>query len=271
MLNFLFIGIGPWLLVVMINDLQLLSDESFHIWKFADDTTVSEIVLPSCPSSLQQVVEEISSRSCENHLQLNPSKCKELPTCFKRSPPSYAPVFSDGVEFEQVSTAKILGVTFRQDLKRNDHVDNITAKAAKRLYLLRELKRAGVSCNDLVLFYCSAIRSVLEYACMLFHRSFRRYLSEDLELIQKRAMRIILPDYKYRDALKIAKIDTLYVRRESLSLKLFNEISHTNDHKLASLLPPRSKCRKLRNNRTFDIPICKTDRYKKSFIISHLY
>ena len=85
------------------------------------------------------------------------------------SPPSYAPVISDGLEFEQVSTAKILGVTFRKDFKWNDHIDNITVKAAKPLYLLRELKRAGVSCNDLVLFYCSAIRSVPEYACMLFH------------------------------------------------------------------------------------------------------
>ena len=42
-------------------------------------------------------------------------------------------------------------------------MDNITAKAAKPLYLLRELRRAGVSCIDLVLFYCSAIRSVLKY------------------------------------------------------------------------------------------------------------
>ena len=84
-------------------------------------------------------------------------------------------------------------------------------------------------------------------------------------------MGIILPDYKYRDALKTANIDTLYDRHESLSLKLFNEISHTNDHKLASLLPPRSEYRKLRNNRTSDIPNCKTDRYKKSFIISHLH
>ena len=67
--------IGPWLFVVMINDLQLLSDESFHIWKFASDTTDSEIVRPSCPSSLQQVVNEISSWSYENHLQLNSSKC----------------------------------------------------------------------------------------------------------------------------------------------------------------------------------------------------
>ena len=76
---------------------------------------------------------------------------------------------------------------------------------------------------------------------MLFHRSLPRYLSEDLKRIQKRAMGIILPDYKYRDALKTANIETLYNRCESLSLKLFNEISHNNDHKLASLLPP--KCR----------------------------
>ena len=54
--------------------------------------------------------------------------------------------------------------------------------------------------------------------------------------------------------LKIANIDTLYDRHEWLSLKIFNEISHTNDHKLASLLPPRAKCRKLRNKGTFDIP-----------------
>ena len=84
---------------------------------------------------------------------------------------------------------------------------------------------------------------------MIFHLILLRYLSEDLEHIQKHAVRIILPDYKYCDALKIVNIDTLYDRCESLSSKLFNEISHTSDHKLACLLPARSKCRKLRNNR----------------------
>ena len=95
---------------------------------------------------------------------------------------------------EQVSTVKIPGVTFGQDLKWNDHIDNITTKAAKRLNLLGELKRAGVSCNDLVLFYCSAIKSVLEYSCMIFHGSLHLCLSEDLECIQRRAMRISSPD-----------------------------------------------------------------------------
>ena len=58
------------------------------------------------------------------------------------------------------------------------------------------------------------------------HRSVPRYLSEDLERIQKRAMGIILPYYKYRDALKTAIIDTLYDRRESLSLKLLMRSHH---------------------------------------------
>ena len=35
--------IGPWLFLVMINDLTT-SNTSSSIWKFADDTTVSEIV-----------------------------------------------------------------------------------------------------------------------------------------------------------------------------------------------------------------------------------
>ena len=130
--------------------------------------------------------------------------------CSKMSPRCYPPIISDILVFEQVSTAKILGVTFRQDLKWNSHINNTTAKVAKRFWLLRELWRGGVSCNNLVLFHCSAIISVLEYSCMVFHRSLPLYLTEDLERIQKRAMRIILPDYKYPDALKIANIDTLY-------------------------------------------------------------
>ena len=73
-------------------------------------------------------------------------------------------------------------------------------------------------------------------------RSLPRYFSEDLERIQKCAMRIILPDCKYRDAIKMANINTLYDRRELLFLKLYNGISYTIDHKLASLLAPRSKC-----------------------------
>ena len=72
-----------------------------------------------------------------------------------------------------------------------------------------------------MLFYCSAIKSVLESSGMIFHQNPTRNLSEDLERIQKREERIVLPDSKHRNTLKIASIDTLYDRGELLSLKLF--------------------------------------------------
>ena len=81
--------LGPWLFLVMINDLKL-PGESFSMRKFADDTTVSEVVPISGESSLQEAVNHISSWSHNNLFQLNPTKCKELVVCFKKSPPSHA-------------------------------------------------------------------------------------------------------------------------------------------------------------------------------------
>ena len=262
--------LGPWLFLVMINDLKLPGG-SFSMWKFADDTTVSEVVPSSGESSLQEAVNHISSWSHSNHFQLNPTKCKELIVCFQKIPPPYSPITIDGMQFQRVSSAKVLGVTISNDLKWNDHVDTITSKAARRLYLLSQLKRAGISSDDLLAFYYSVIRSVLEFSCQLFHRSLPKYLSDDIERIQRRAMRIIFPNLSYCEALNKAGIPTLSERRESLSIKLFEDIVSNEHHKLANLLPQMSSsyARRLRNKRRFNTPICRTDRFMNSFIISH--
>ena len=162
--------LGPWLFVVTINDLKL-PGESFSMWTFADDTTVSEVVPSSGESSLQEAVSHISSWSHYNLFQLNPTKCKELAVCFQKTQPSYGPIKIDGVQFQRVSSAKVLGVTISNDLKWNDHVDTITSKAARRLYLLSQLMKVSISSDDLLAFYCSCIRSVLEFSCQLFHHS----------------------------------------------------------------------------------------------------
>ena len=243
------------------------------MWKFADDTTVSEIVPPSKQSAPQQAVDFISTWSQDNRLQLNPSKCKELQSCFKRSPPTHSPVELDGFVFERVNSAKVLGVTISDDFKWNDHISNVTSKAAKRLYLMRQLNRAGICASDLVFFYCSTIRSVLETLVKYFTSAFRpiypSYLSE-LECIQKRALRIIFPYASYNSALKEAGIPSRYDRWASVSFDLFNDIVLDTNHKLAGLLPPKvDHHRQLRSNRKFNVPVCKTERLKKSFIVSH--
>ena len=94
---------------------------------------------------------------------------------------------------EVVDSAKILGLTVSNNLKWNNHIDQITSKARKRLYFLSQLKRARVGTKELVLFFTTCIRPILEYASPVFHNGLTNYLSQDLERIQKRALRIILP------------------------------------------------------------------------------
>ena len=173
------------------------------MWKFANDTMVSEVVPASKLSTLQQAANYIHDWSQENHLQLNPKKCKH-------TPPSFPGVSIEGVEFETVSLAKVLGITISSDLKWSAHIDSITTKAAKRLYLLRQLERAGISSSDLVLFYCSVIRSVLEYACQVFHCNLPLYLSDEIECIQCRALSIIFPTCSYSEGLVEACLPSLY-------------------------------------------------------------
>ena len=64
---------------------------------------------------------------------------QEIRTCFKHTPAWFSQVSIEGVEFETVSSAKVLGVVISSDLKYYAHIDSITTKAAKRLYLLRHL------------------------------------------------------------------------------------------------------------------------------------
>ena len=142
----------------------------------------------------------------------------------------------------------------------------------------RALKRNFNSVKDrqlhahsvLVRFYCSVIRSILEYACQVFHCNLPLYLSEDIERIQRRALRVIFPDCSYSEGLAKAGLTTLYDRRSTLCKELLSDIDTQGNHKLSHLLPVRSQQNDTpRSTRAFAAPVCKTNRFRKSVIISH--
>ena len=91
----------------------------------------------------------------------------------------------------RVSSFKILGVIVSNNLKWTEHVHYISAKANSRLHFLKQLKRAGLSNDDILHFYLAVIRPVLEYAAPVWHSSLTNELSDQLESLQKRALRII--------------------------------------------------------------------------------
>ena len=146
----------------------------------------------------------------------------------------------------------------------------VEKKVIKSLYLLRQLKCAGIAHSDLVRFYCSVIRSILEYACQVFHCNLPLYLSEEIERIQRRALRVIFPDCSYSEGLAKAGLTALYDRRSTLCKELFSVIDTQGNHKLSHLLPVRSQQDYiLRSNRALAEPVCKTNRFRESFIISY--
>ena len=106
---------------------------------------------------------------------------------------------------ERVRTYKLLGVIISEDLKWNAHAEYVIAKAAKRLYALRLLKRAGVMPKDILKVYLCNVRSVLEYAAQVW-QDILAYLSDSIESIQRRAMKIIFPDSSYENALNQANL-----------------------------------------------------------------
>ena len=100
-----------------------------------------------------------------------------------------------------VTSAKILGLNISNDLKWNCHIDPVIKKAKKRLYTLSQLKRSGLGTRELVQFLWTCIRPITEFACPVFHDGIPVYLSNELEGVQKRAMRIIFPLCSYNEAL----------------------------------------------------------------------
>ena len=93
-------------------------------------------------------------------------------------------------------------MTISSNLTWTSEINDICAKASNRLYALRILKRSGASLKDLITVYCAFIRPHLEYARQVWHFSLPQYLADAIESVQRRALRIALPNLLYAGALQ---------------------------------------------------------------------
>ena len=185
---------------------------------------------------------------------------------FAKNEPDFDPITINGNEIERVHHTKLLGVTISDDLKWNNHINEIIKKANTRLFFLTLLKSAGPPKQDLIDTYVSLVRPVLEYACPVWHTSLPQYLHDDIECVQKRALTIICGYAPYEDNLASTNLLTLKERRDQICKDLFNQICKPS-HKLNHLLPkPREMTKSLRASKTLEPPFCRTNRYRDTFI-----
>ena len=247
-----------------MNDIEIAT---FNNWKYVDDTTMSEFVNKGEMSYIQHEVDEFTAQAQAHKLQFNEGKCKELRIGFSVNPTQFDPILINNNPVDVVDYAKILGLTVSNNLKWNKHVDEVIIKARMRLYFLSQLKKSNIAIKELLQFYITCIRPVMEYASPVFHDSLTQYLSDDLKSIQKRAMKIIFPGITYNEALNITNVQKLKTRRQELTNKLFQEIVSNDSHRLHCILPSRNFSNfNLRNKHGFNVHF-QTQRYKNSFIV----
>ena len=148
----------------------------------------------------------------------------------------------DEQPIEVVKSAKLLGLIFKDDLKWNDHVAYIVKKSAKRLYMLRLLKRARCETKTLISVYFSCVRPILEYCAQVWHYNIPEYLSKEIERIQSRALKIINPSSSYKESLSDLNIPLVEpAEHPSYNLRTSNKLVPIN---------------------------CRTNRFKNSYIPS---
>ena len=256
--------LGPYVFIALINDLKL----SLPVHKFVDDTTITELNTNGS-DNMTLAIAELATWSRENHMNINSRKTKvmQFGNIPRTAPPSQL-IIADQV-IERVLTFKLLGVMISNDLKWHSHVEYICAKASKRLHFLKLLKRASLSPDDLLYFYKSIIRPVVEYASAVWNSSINKGQRAAIERIQTRALKIIHSNMDADDALTYTNLESLDERRSRLSQHMFNSMLNQNNC-LHHLLPNKRDnvvIDRLRHSHLKYEPLrARTTRYQNSFL-----
>ena len=258
--------LGPLLFIIMVNENW---DPASRIYKYVDDTTIAVAYKPGDTPPIQEILLRVSEWTKVNNMQINPKKCAVLNYKFNLKPVTLPPLSIDGSLLSVVKSVNLLGAKISDDLKWTLNTKNILTKCSAKLYMLSRLKAFKVARHDLVKIWTTFIRPITEYVAPLWHSSLTITEKEQIERLQKRALRIIMgADYPgYDDALKLLNLPSLKNRREDLAMKFAKDILKSKKHR--KLLPEkRNNDRTMRCNVGDQLiaPKWKRLRYGKSTI-----
>jgi len=101
------------------------------------------------------------------------------------------------------------------------HIDSIYFKAYSRLHFLTQLKRNGATVKEIVHFYETVIRSVLEYACPAWHLNLTVEQCFRIESIRRRSFKLINGSTSHYENISHAYSHLLLADRREFLCKRF--------------------------------------------------
>ena len=215
---------------------------------------------------MQSTIDHVVEWCKYNHMIINSKKTKDmLIGPMANNPPE---ALMTTTKIERVTSFKLLGVILSNDLCWHDHVETICLKAGKRLHYLSLLKRSSVPEAELVLYYKSVVRPVLEYACPIWQTNLSKEQRDMIEKVQKRALTIIHGSSDYLLQCASYDMEPMSVRLNRLTESFYERICKPQDC-LNWLLPsvrPTDVTNRLRHSNNYPLPRCRTERFKSSFL-----
>ena len=150
--------LGPILFSIFINDLPLcLSNNDAFLDLFADDSTLhtSDTDISKINNNLQISIDNIQSWCTYNKMALHPQKTKSMLIMSrqkrqfdKKTKLLKLHLCINDSAITQVHQHKLLGVILDDEFHWTQHIDYISKKISRNIYLLRQLKHyANSQCN----------------------------------------------------------------------------------------------------------------------------
>ena len=96
-------------------------------------------------------------------------------------------------------------------------------------------QKSKVPAVDLIAIYCTLVRSILEYGSPV-SAALPEYLSDDVEGVQKKALRIVFPGLANIEALVAAGLQTLATHRGQACVKFLHDARARRDTMLGAYI-----------------------------------
>ena len=201
-------------------------------------------------------------------MQLNQKKTKQIIFNFNRDKQFISEIKLKQEPLEIVDEVKLLGVVITSDLKWHRNTDYLTKKANKKMRMLHLAAKYTRNKDHLKHIYKTFVRSTLEFSSTVWHSSLTLADRQDLERVQKAALRVILQgEYdSYEQALGLLNLESLNQRRESMALKFAK--NGLNNPQFSKLFPLRKIKHGMiaRNSEKYCVNRSNTLRYKESSV-----
>ena len=239
--------LSPLLFILYTNMCQS-KYQNRTIIKYADDSVIVSL-LQKNERGHGPIVDDFVQWCEESHLQLNISKTKDMSIDFSKQAHTHDATTIKGQLVECVDSYKYLGTIIDCKLNFQENCEAVCKKGQQRLHCLRKLSFFHVDKTMMTLFYHAFIESILSFSLVSWFGSLSVKHKNSLNQIVKWSGKLIGESQPNPLSLYTKQL-------QWIATAILND----------SLHPLHSEFQLLSSGRRFLVPICRTKRYKNSFV-----